>query len=888
MADRRLSAWLVALLARLTDGALAESIAGDLQQERRRRAAAAPVRAAVWFWGASLGIALHVAARRAAGAVHGLAAALWPGGGRGEWRQALRSLRRTPWYALTAVGVIALSMALATTVFAIVDGVLFKPLPYPGAEQLVSLRGSFNAVDVPGMRNVSVADVRAWRRAAPDVRFALMSVGGAVTISDNDFLHDAEVGRSFFDVLGVRPLQGGFADADFGPATRVRPIVLMYDAWQQRFGGDPGIVGRTLVDATGEGARIVGVMPREFLFPFPLPASIPTESLSPLPDPTGVAADRPTARNVQVIARMPAGVTPPRLQQALQPAVRDVADRFPVLTPDPAATATRLITRGPFDVIRAEPLRDVLAASTHSVSAVIFATAAALVLLASLNLAGLATGHVLDRRRELALRRTLGGTGWSLVRALSVEHAVVVTGGSAAGLALTFWSFPIVLHLVPRGSTLLKAPALDWRVAVFAVGASAACLAVITALSARAVLRASAASLSTESSRATDASGRGRRAALIAGQVAVALVMALGGALLAASLAKVWSEDPGVQVDGRARIRVNSPVDFDLAMLNELTGTLAHVPGVAAVGGMDETFLEHAINGSRFDPPPGMTRGTDVEELSVTSGFFAATGLRALGGRLPTAEEFDTGQPVIVVSQRVAAMYWPGKRAAGQVLLRDGRPFEVIGVVPDVRHAALDRDSDGEIYSPDAVQPRPDLMNLIVAFDSNADIHAGLSRVLAEMAARFPTIKVRRAESMAQALGASVGTRRFQTWLFVSFGAAALAIVGVGILGVIAMAVGRRTREVGIRMALGARWTSVVGMILREQAMVVGIGLATGGVASAWLVRYLGDYLYKMSVYDWRAWGGAVAALTGVALAAAMVPALRASRVDPVTALRTD
>jgi putative ABC transport system permease protein len=276
----------------------------------------------------------------------------------------------------------------------------------------------------------------------------------------------------------------------------------------------------------------------------------------------------------------------------------------------------------------------------------------------------------------------------------------------------------------------------------------------------------------------------------------------------------------------------------------------------------------------------------DVEQMGVTSGFFPAAGLVAREGRLPTRDEFDLGRRVVVVSRAVEAAFWPGRRAVGQTLIKDGQTYDVIGVVGDIRHGALDHLSEGEIYSSNALRQRPDLMNLLVAFDGPP--RDTLQRVLAELSARSPGMKIVRAEMMSDALGASVQMRRFQTWLFVAFGGAALAIVGVGILGAIAMAVARRTREVGIRMALGARWTDVTGMVLREQFRSVAAGVVCGSVGSIWFVRFLSDYLYQMTAYDWLAWSAAIAVLIGVAFGAALVPALRASRVDPVRALRVE
>lgn len=800
-------------------------------------------------------------------------------------RQAIRSLRRTPWYSITAISVIALGIALATTVFAVVDGVLFEPLPYERPRELYTVSGGFRRAPDLVMQSVSLPDVRAWMTAAPDVRFATFSFARTITISDNEYLRSADVDPHFFDVLGVQPLFGGFRPDDFGPRTAVRPALVTYRVWQQRFGGRPDVIGRTVIDSGGEGLRVVGVLPEDFVFPHPAGGLAP-EAIAPLPIVQPVSYDSPQRRWLQVLARVPQDVPPAAVEGRLQVAAVDVASQFPALGSAAGLSATRQITRGPFELVRLRPLRDVLTASTRTVSAAIFVTAALLVLLACVNVAGLAGGRALDRRHELMLRRALGATAGRLARMLAIEHASVVIAGACLGVLISRWLLDVTMALTPAGLMLLKTPAIDWRASAFAALASGLSIAAATAWSAQTTLRVSPRPVLAETGGATERAASQRRAVLIGAQVALALLMAIAGSLLAGSLARVWQEDPGFAPDRATRIRLSVPKDFDLVAIDELLSALGRVPGVADVGGLDEPFLERAITGSSFDPPSGAGvdgRG-DVEQLSVTSGFFRAAGLRAIEGRLPTDEEFGTGQPVIVISEKVATSYWPGGSAVGRTLSSNGRPFEVIGVVPDARYRALDMDSDGEIYSPLAASQRPGLANVIIAFER--DRERGLAGVLGDMAARFPRVRVVRAESLSEALGISVQWRRFQTWLFVSFGAAALVIAGTGILGLVAMATSRRTREIGIRIALGASPRGVVRLMLQEQLTTVLLGLAAGGLIAARGVRFVESYVYKLSIYDLRVWAAAVAALVAVTAVGVLVPAWRASHVDPITALR--
>jgi predicted permease len=868
-----LERWLTLVI----DADLADAVAGDLAELRARRGPLS-------FWRAAFGIALFLAWQRARMALRTLADGFGSGGG--EWRSAFRSLRRSPWFAVTSVGVIALSMALATIVFAIVDGVLFKPLPYVRPNELHSISGAFSArPDLVTAFTASVPDVRAWERAAPEIEIATSSVGTAVTIADNDYLRACAIDRRFLDVIGVRPLFGGFDDADFESTSGVQAMLLSYDVWQRRFGGASDVIGRTLTDASGRGGRVAGVLPPEFVYPHPV-GRLFSDALVPMRTPSPALSTDPTGRWLQVVARVPGDVSLESLQQRLRLAAASVASRFPVQPEDPRISDTRRVTRGPFDIVKVRPLREVLVAPTHLFAAASFAVAAGLLLLGTLNLASLTAGRALDRHQELALRSALGGSRARLLRLLAAEYAVIVIGGGVIGIGVAALFMRQVVGLLPSGIQLLKTPVVDARVVLFGIAASCLAIAIVTAWSARRAtsprLRPAMAAMggSTPRFRSTG------RATMIAAQVAIALVMTVAGALLSVSLVRVWNEDPGFDAQRTARIRLNSPSVFPLEDQNALLSALAHVPGVVGVGGLDEPFLERAITGSLFEPPPGVARTGDVEELGVTSGFFSAAGLRALEGRLPTSEEFDLGRRVIVVSRLVAAAYWPGQSAVGRTLMKRNATFDVIGVVADIRHASLDRASEGEIYSPNALQARPDLLNLLIRFDG--DPGAALSRVTAEIRRRQPGVKIVRAEMLADALGESIQLRRFQAWLFGAFGGAALTIVGVGLFGTIAMSVARRTREVGIRMALGATWHGVIRLIIREQVPPVVTGALIGAAISAAVVRTVGDYLYRMTVYDLTAWTWAALLLVFATAAATILPAVRASRVDPVKALRVN
>jgi predicted permease len=867
----------------LIDPPLADSIRGDLEEERRRRAQQSPAAARMWFWRTWLGIRLSAALTRAWEAGSNFGRSNWLGPAH-EWRQALRGLRRTPWYTASGIGVIALSLRLTTTVFAVVDGVVFRPLPYARPDRIAFIRGGFRALPKTTLTQASLPDVRAWKAAAPTAEFMTMRIGELTPFAEADPLHSASVDAGFFHFLGVEPLIGGFTAADFGgpPNARIVPAILAYATWQARFGGDPSVIGQVRTDNAGQGLRVVGVLPPSFIFPQPIASFIP-EAVTPLVP--GRWGSDPTSRSVEVLVRMPDDLSFEALAARLTAATPVVARAFPPLADDPRISAVRRVTRGPFDIVHAKPLMDELTTTTGPVSVAVFATAAGLLVLAALNLIGLSASRFIERQSELGLRRALGGTTIAIIRLVAIEHALLILAGGALGLALSPMAIDTTARVLPKGVVLFKAVTLDLRVVTFSVIALAVTLAIVTAGIAVAAPRR----LVQSQTRATEPARGTGRSLIVAMQVALALVMTVAGSLLASSLIRIWTAPNGLKPEHAARLRVRSPTALDLAAFEAFLGGLRQIPGVMSAGAEDLPFLERAIYGSAFEEPVGAGKmDADTQSLGITSDFFAATGLDLVSGRFPTRDEFTNGASVAIVSSRLAELYWHSRPAVGEVLRRsrDGRIFTVVGVVPDIRTVSLEHESGGEIYTPLSASPQPNVANILVRFQPGHD--DALGDVIAASTSNRAGLHVLSASTLATALGESIDWRRFQAWLFVTLGAAALAIVGVGILGLMAMRTGRRTREVGVRMALGATRLHVRRQLVVEQFRPVATGLVVGSGCAIWATTAIRSYLYKPPAYDWTAWSAAVMLIIAASLMGVAIPAWRASRIDPSKALRTD
>lgn len=873
----RASAWLAprALRARWREEWLAEVQGGREDRVTFARAAGAPWDAISARWTSRA----PTARRR-----------FWRGSN--EWLQVLRGLRRSPWYALTSVGVIALSMTLAATIFAVVDGVLFKALPYPQPDHLFTVMENATPLNgKPSPAAPSAVLIDAWRDSMPSVQFVpYHAFHGFFFLRSGAYaeeLTEASVGRGFFETLGVAPVIGAFAPEDFVASSRVQPAIASYDLWQRWFGGDPGAIGRSVVAPDGTGIRLVGVLPKGFIAPWGFTADVITPLVY------GRLQNGYERTTGGVLVRLPKNMAPAEVASRLSALDATLASTWP-----PPSLSRPQFAFFPIGAVSLTSLRSALTSAPRAMSWLVFGAVLTLTMLGCLNVGGLAAARVQDRWPELVLRRALGAGAWDLVRLLALENAIVVCAGAALGVASAAPLLRLVLRLTPDPVQLLKMPTVDVRVIGFSALASIVCVALITLAASRTLLGTLAARPTLADSMTTSRRRRWSSWSIVSAEVGLALVVTIGGVMVVGSLIRVWNEDPGFALSRTVRTEINPAPGATAADIEQLMADLRRQPGVVHAGGVAGSILNGVLfSGSAFDgPPPGAsaaTAGVAPADMGITRGYLEAAGLRLLDGRFPTEAEFDSGARVLVVSETVARDYWPAERALGQSLVANkypmalGQPFTVIGVVSDARYAALDRDPNGTIYFPNAANPRPWLGNVLVRLSGQRPSSA--ASVEAWIRQRCPDCTMYgHARALRDLASETVLLREFHAWLFGSFGIAALIIVGVGILGLVAMSTSRRTKEFGIRFALGATPESVVTQVVREQVGAVLLGFAAGGMAAAWVGRFLKIYLYKLPSYEPFAWAFAIATLLLVVFAGALIPTLRVSRIDPARVLRAE
>ncbi len=726
----------------------------------------------------------------------------------------------------------------------------------------------------------------AWARAAPDLTFTVISQGVG---------SGASIDERFFEVTGRPPLLGRFAAADFDwvaeaerTGRRIMPVLLTHGYWLKEFGGDPAVVGRTIIRTRREkfvsGIRIAGVLARDFVFPLDL-GQQPPEMLSPISREIRTS----NRRDSYLIARVEASVDVTMLTERL----RAASSNLPQAAPPPGHGPADLMQRIPFDEVRLVPIGDHLGRRQRPALALVISAAGILLLLACVNLAGLTAARNIERRRELAIRIALGARRWVLARELLAELATPAVIATAAALLLARPLLVWTIDLLPATVTLLKEPAFDYRVYMTAVLLSAITTGLVTIWPARLAgqlgARAGFAGIDSTATRPIRSLAR----PLVGMQVAAGFVLLTAGGLTAASLAAAWANETGFERDRMLLLELfvnqSASETETIEKLAAVPSIVSSVRDVEAVA--DSTiqpfFAQQGVAWTTVLPAGWIGEISGVSSREVSANYFEVMGLQLVDGRWPVPGEWNDPR-VAIVSQRAARMLWPDRCAIGRQLVprvrKSAAPMTVIGVVADARYMGLDTDPIGDIYLPlTASRGRYGAFFHVRTAGPADDV---LASVLAALAGRGYVLE--QASTHADALFASVKHRALPAWLFGTLGIGALVVLVAGISGLLAMSVAQRTREVGIRIALGATRTRVVSQLVREQVRGLLLGLAAGAILSSWSVKLLRSQLYGVEAHDLTVWSGVALTIVLVALLATLVPSLRATSTNLVSALRAD
>ena len=812
--------------------------------------------------------------------------------GRSEWlselgqdvRLAWRGMRRTPGFALVVLATLALGIGANTAVFSVLRRVVMKPLPYANPERLVRIYGATarnpNAGDL--LTPAQVADLRELPTLAEVAPFGYYSGYTYVGDKRTEMWQGVTVSPGFFSILGVRALLGRTIDARDVTDVPAPVVVLSYALWQRSFGGDSSIVGRDVL-LDGHPRTVIGVMPATFM-----PPERDTEIWTPL-DIRAALRDPVAARqnrSVRVLARVADGVGPTELRSSLEMLSYRERESFPELREG--------------SIVAAVPLHDAIVSGVRPVLLVLMGAALLVLLITCVNVAGLFLSRAVARRRELAVRAALGAGRARLVRQLLVESLIVGLAGGAMGVALAF----AAKRLLAVGATTLVPTmsdvSIDGGVLLFAVALSVLCVLAFGVVPALVGTHFRLQGSLGESTRTTGgrASSRVGRALVVA-QVALAVVLLIAAGLLGRTLLSL--ERTGVGFDtgsdlltfgvGLSSPRYADParqLDFFDA-LKERIGELPPVRSVALVtvapwngytsGGTDSVFADGLAGGaSDFDM---------ASQVTVSDDYFATMGIHVTAGREFAARDREDAPPVAVISESVARRFWPGRNPTGRrirLVRRNSPLMEIIGVARDVR-ARPDGELMPTVYVPMRQHP---LGGTSFVVRTSGDAMVTVPAIRQALHDLDPGIPLVGARTLEEVFADMIGAQRLMLILVGTFAALALLLAALGVYSVMAYTVGARQREFGIRTALGARATGVLALVLRQGMAMALLGTAIGLLMAAWATTALAGLLVGVAPRDPVTFFAIALVLLGVSAIACLIPARRATRVDPVEALRAE
>jgi putative ABC transport system permease protein len=800
-----------------------------------------------------------------------------------DLRYALRMLAKSPAFSLIAILTLGLAIGANSAIFSVVNAVLLRPLPYPHSEQLVRVFGKQPQLDLAPS---SPANFLEWRGENQVFERIGTYVGKGFNLLGGDKperVIGARVSADLLPLLGVQPALGRLFTNDEDQEGRAEIVILSHDFWRSRFAGDPNTTGQTIT-LNDKPYTIVGVMPAGFAFP-----DTRTQVWVPM---AFSATERQTrdTNYIAVIARLKPGVLLEQARANMDAVARSQAERYP---------------RTNFGVgVTVRSLQEHIVGDVRPMLVVLLGAVAFVLLIACANVANLLLARAATRQREMAIRGALGASRSRVVRLLLTESLLLAVVGGAVGLLLAIWSLDLLVSLKPANLPRLAEISVKRTVFLFTLEVS-----VITGVlfGLAPALQVSKMDLNEglkESSRGgTDSPRRHRmRALLVVSEVALSLVLLVGAGLMIRSFSRLLAVDPGFKADHVLTAFVSLPPskypkrEQQTAFFDRLLERLRNVPGVSAAGLVTDIPL-YGGSSTGFDvegrapAAPGQRAMTDYR--LINSDYFAAMGMKLVKGRPFSRADNETAPGVVIINETLAARFFPGEDPIGNRLDLSGEPRdlrEIVGVVGDVRNYGVDAEVKPEVYVP-FLQSAPEylagvasaLTIVVRSAIEPATFAAALREQVQALDKDQPVSAIR---TMEWYLADSMAQRRFNMLLLGVFAGLALVLAAVGIYGVIAYTVTQRTHEMGIRIALGARGGDILRLVFANAMVTTLAGIVIGLAAAFALTRLLQSLLYQVTATDPFVFATIPVLLLVVAVVATYIPARRAMKVDPITALR--
>jgi predicted permease len=802
---------------------------------------------------------------------------------------ALRQLRKSPGFTLTAVLTLALGIGANTAIFSLVDSIMLRPLPFPQQDRLARIEYSAGEVSF---------FPKGWIQALGEHSDSFTAISGFGADAESNVAGTDSSDRVFgvmanaFDTLGIHPALGSFFTRDEGVAGRDSVVVLSYGYWQQRFGQNPNVIGQT-VRIDGISRRIIGVMPAGVRFPYG-----DTQFVIPVAFKGGDPIDPWRTFNLRIFGRLKDGVSPVQAQAELHRLHAALLPLFPWRMPDIWASDLTVV-----------PLLESEVGATRPRLLLLFGAVGLILLIACANVANLMLARAAGREREMALRGALGASSSRLIQQLLSESVLVGALAGVAGLLAAAASLQGLVRLLPADTPRLNEISLHWPVFLFAAAAS-----LMTGFLFGLIPALKMASPNLQGALRSSGRGVAGKAsqfrvsmALVMGQIALSVVVITAAGLLLHSLYSLSKVDPGFRTERvvTAEVSLDATACREKGRCHGFFDTLLN--GAQGVAGMESVALTNSLplsgrdNNYAYDAeghPRNARQGALLATgRTVSPEYFATLGMRLMRGRLLTSQDESVSSHAAVINESMAARLWPHQDPLGRHIIDVGdeptpavwnqdAASVVVGVVSNTHGGSLAGGFGDEVYLPmTTTREQPVMQVLLRTRASTAEAAEGLRRVVKQM---DPLVPVTRVRSLNEVVAASVSAPRSLAILLLSFGALALLIGGVGVYSLIAYVVSWRTREIGIRLALGAMRWQIVGAIVKQSLLLAVGGSVAGLVVAALLMQFLRSFLFEISVLDPLTFITVPAVMLLLALFAAWLPARRAAGVDPMETLRRE
>lgn len=796
-----------------------------------------------------------------------------------DLRFAVRGLLKRPGFTVIALLALALGIGANTAIFSLVNAVVLRPLPYPEPDELVWVFGNLRQ----GSNRASVAplDFLDYRNQNKTFEQLAASFGIAVPATltgggEPERLEASGVTGNYFDMFGVAPTLGRGFTLDNEKSGYDQVTILSHALWQRRFGGDPSIVNQTIV-LNGKAHEVIGVMGEGVTFPQAADLWVPMNFDGP--DDPGMKIR--FAKFIRPIGRLKPGVSFAEAQTDMDLIAARLEQQYPDSN---TGWSLRLV-----------PLREQLFGGSRTTVLVLFGAVAFVLLIACANVANLLLVRAAARQKEIALRTALGASRWRIVRQMITESLLLAIVGGALGTLLAWWGVQLLVNLSPDAIPRTAQVKIDATVLGFTL-----LISIVTGVlfGLAPAFRTARVNLidALKAGVRSDAQGsvRGRtRSVLVVVESAIAVMLLIGAGLLIRSLVALQQVNPGFDARNVLTLRVDLPrskyetPEQAASFFSELDTRVSGLPGVEAAGMVSDLPLSNQANDISFlvegRPPVTQDQQSFADFRRVNQNYFSAMRIPLLRGRNFTEQEVRQSDKVLVVSQQLVDQAFPNEEALGKRLITGmkGEPYEIIGVVGDLRHTSLAAPATPAMYFPTRERG---MMNLVIR--TKGDPLSLVGAVRNEVRSMNPDLPISAVKPMTEWIDSSVAQPRYRTTLFGLFAALAMILAATGIYGVMSYTVAQRTHEMGVRMALGARRMDVLKLVVRQGMVLTATGVVLGLLGAFALTRVMETLLFGVTTRDPITFGVVAVLLPAVAFIACFVPARRATKVDPLVALR--